>query len=65
MVLRMLFDHPFMTQRTIALIHVHAWRLWRRGVRFQRHGEAVAAHAASRTEGGGSPVQSAQAQVAA
>lgn len=45
-VLRMLVTHPFITQRTIALIHVHAWRLWRRGVRFQRHGEAVAAAAA-------------------
>jgi uncharacterized protein len=48
MVLRMLLAHPFMTQRTIALIHVHAWRLWRRGLRFQRHGIAVAAHAAQR-----------------
>jgi len=50
MVLRMLFAHPFMTYRTIALIHVHAWRLWRRGVRFQRHGVAVAAHTARRAE---------------
>jgi uncharacterized protein len=48
MVLRMLFDHPFMTQRTIALIHVHAWRLWRLGLRFQRHSVAVAEHAARR-----------------
>jgi DUF1365 family protein len=37
-VLRMLLRHPLMTQRTIGLIHVHAFRLWRRGVRFQRHG---------------------------
>jgi uncharacterized protein len=44
-VVRMLLTHPLMTQRTIALIHLHAWRLWRRGVRFQRHGEAVAARA--------------------
>jgi uncharacterized protein len=43
MVVRMLLRHPLMTQRTMALIHVHAWRLWRRGVRFQRHGQAVAA----------------------
>ncbi len=48
MVLRMLVTHPLITHRTIALIHVHAWRLWRRGVRFQRHGEAVAAAVASR-----------------
>ena len=41
-VLRMLLRHPFSTQRTMALIHVHALRLWRRGVTFQRHGEAVA-----------------------
>lgn len=47
-VLRMLLRHPLMTQRTMALIHVHAWRLWRRGARFQRHGAAVAAVAASR-----------------
>jgi DUF1365 family protein len=49
-VLRMLVAHPLITQRTIALIHVHAWRLWRRGVRFQRHGEAVAAAAATRAD---------------
>ena len=47
MVVRLLFRHPLMTQRTIALIHVHAWRLWRRGVKFQRHGESVAAAAAA------------------
>lgn len=41
--LRMLFRHPLVTQRTIGLIHVHAWRLWRRGIEFQRHGPAVAA----------------------
>jgi DUF1365 family protein len=43
MVLRMLVRHPLMTHRTMALIHVHAWRLWRLGVRFQRHGAAVSA----------------------
>ena len=48
MVVRLLLRHPLMTQRTMALIHVHAWRLWRRGLRFQRHGEAVAAAAANR-----------------
>lgn len=41
--LRTLLRHPLMTQRTVALIYVHAWRLWRRGVAFQRHGPAVAA----------------------
>ena len=39
-VLRMLGRHPFVTHRTIALIHWHALRLWRRGARFHRHGEA-------------------------
>ncbi len=48
-VLRMLVTHPLMTQRTMALIHLHAWRLWRRGVRFQRHGEAVALAEARRS----------------
>jgi DUF1365 family protein len=42
-VLRMLLRHPFITQRTMGLIHLHAFRLWRRGVRFQRHGIAVSA----------------------
>jgi DUF1365 family protein len=37
-----LLRHPFSTQRTIALIHLHALSLWRRGIAFQRHGEAVA-----------------------
>ena len=37
-VLRMLLRHPFVTQKTIGLIHWHALRLWRRGVPFQRHG---------------------------
>ena len=48
MLVRMLVRHPFMPQRTIALIHLHAWRLWRRGVRFQRHSVAVAEHAERR-----------------
>jgi DUF1365 family protein len=48
MVVRLLLRHPLMTQRTMALIHVHAWRLWRRGVKFRRHGETVAAAAAAR-----------------
>lgn len=37
-VIRMLVRHPLITQRTIGLIHWHALRLWRKGVRFQRHG---------------------------
>lgn len=38
---RMLIRHPFVTHKTIAMIHVHAWRLWRRGARFHRHREAT------------------------
>jgi len=38
---RMLVRHPFTTQRTIALIHWHALRLWRRGAQFHRHGAAA------------------------
>jgi DUF1365 family protein len=48
MLVRMLVRHPFMPQRTIALIHLHAWRLWRRGARFQRHSVAIAEDAARR-----------------
>jgi hypothetical protein len=40
-VLRMLVRHPLVTQKTIGLIHWHAFRLWRRGVTFHRHGEAA------------------------
>ena len=36
--LRLLLRYPFMTQRTIGLIHWHALRLWLRGVPFFRHG---------------------------
>ncbi len=39
-VARMLVRHPFVTQKTIAAIHLHAWRLWRRGARFHRHADA-------------------------
>jgi hypothetical protein len=39
--LRVFLRHPLVTHRTTALIHVHALRLWRRGARFHRHGEAV------------------------
>lgn len=46
--LRMLLRHPLMTQRTSALIYLHAWRLWRRGVAFRRHGPAAAEAGARR-----------------
>lgn len=38
---RMLLRYPFVTQKTIGLIHLHALRLWRRGARFHRHGAVV------------------------
>ena len=38
---RMLLRHPLGPHRTIALIHWHALRLWLRGARFHRHGEAM------------------------
>jgi DUF1365 family protein len=40
-VARMLVRHPFITQKTIGLIHWHALRLWRRGAPFRRHGAAT------------------------
>ena len=40
-VARMLVRHPFVTQKTIGLIHWHALRLWRRGAPFHRHGAAA------------------------
>ena len=39
--LRMLFRHPLMTQRTIGLIHWHALRPWLKGARFHRHGTST------------------------
>jgi DUF1365 family protein len=39
MLLRMLTRHPFVTHKTIALIHLHGIRLWRRGAPFFRHGD--------------------------
>jgi DUF1365 family protein len=36
--LRMLVRHPFVTHKTLAAIHWHAFRLWRRGATFHRHG---------------------------
>jgi DUF1365 family protein len=43
-VARMLVRYPFVTQKTIGAIHLHAWRLWRRGAHFYRHGEAMRRH---------------------
>jgi hypothetical protein len=40
-VARMLLRHPFVTHKTIGMIHWHALRLWRRGATFHRHGEAA------------------------
>jgi hypothetical protein len=34
---RLLLRIPFATHKTIAAIHLHAWRLWRQGIRFHRH----------------------------
>jgi DUF1365 family protein len=55
-VLRMLLRHPLSTQRTIGLIHLHAWRLWRLGVDFRRHGPAVAEAEARHAAGHPGPV---------
>ena len=41
MVLRLLLRYPLVTHTTIGLIHWHALRLWLRGARFHRHGEAT------------------------
>jgi DUF1365 family protein len=48
--LRMLVRHPFVTHRTIGLIHWHALRLWLRGARFHRHGDAARPPAARPTD---------------
>ena len=41
MVLRMLIRYPFVTHKTIGMIHWHALRLWLRGAHFHRHSEAT------------------------
>ena len=46
--LRMLLRHPFVTQKTIGLIHYHALRLWMRGAPFFRHGAWLKARGAAR-----------------
>ena len=35
--LRTLLRVPLATQKTIVAIHLHAWRMWRRGFTFRRH----------------------------
>ena len=37
----MLVRYPLVTHKTIAMIHLHALRLWRRGAPFHPHGKAV------------------------
>ena len=44
--LRMLVRHPLVTRTTIGFIHWHALRLWLRGARFIRHGDAAHGDAA-------------------
>ena len=44
----MLLRHPFVTQKTIGMIHCHALRLWLRGAPFFRHGEVMRAREAAR-----------------
>ncbi len=39
--LRVLLGVPLATQKTIVAIHLHAWRMWRRGFRFNRHSEVT------------------------
>lgn len=40
-VARMLVRYPFITLKTIVMIHWHALRLWQKGAHFHRHGEAA------------------------
>jgi len=40
-VLRMLLRYPLVTHKTVAMIHVHALRLWRRGLTFHRPGPVM------------------------
>jgi hypothetical protein len=39
--LRTLLSIPLATQKTILAIHLHAWRMWRRGFTFHRHSEVT------------------------
>ena len=40
-VLRALLRIPLATQKTIVAIHLHAFRMWRRGLTFHRHSEVT------------------------
>ena len=60
MLLRMLLRHPLVTHKTMALIHWHALRLWRRGVPFQRHGLVARGPAAVGAPRGGAPTTPAE-----
>jgi DUF1365 family protein len=39
--LRTMLRIPLATQKTIVAIHLHAWRMWRRGFTFHRHSEVA------------------------
>jgi DUF1365 family protein len=39
--LRTLMHVPLATQKTIVAIHLHAWRMWRRGFSFRRHSQTA------------------------
>ncbi len=39
--LRTLLRVPLATQKTIVAIHLHAWRMWRRGFTFHKHSEVT------------------------
>ena len=39
--LRTLLHVPLATQKTIVAIHLHAWRMWRRGFTFRKHSEVT------------------------
>lgn len=39
--LRTMLRVPLATQKTIFAIHLHAWRMWRRGFTFRRHSEVT------------------------
>jgi DUF1365 family protein len=41
LLLRTLLRIPLATQKTILAIHLHAWRMWRRGLTFHRHSEVT------------------------
>jgi DUF1365 family protein len=40
--LRLVMRQPLVTHWTVIAIHLHAFRLWRRGLRFHRHGDVAA-----------------------